>query len=123
MSDTNPETVHAQIDQRLAALASAEKQLKKPSSISFAERRDLTNKAARAATDLRTLRADVKDDATDPSEAVTTALGAADLALGKIQDAWPANKGGGGHVSQKVGHLRTGAAAGSQTRPPDRVGE
>ena len=123
MSETKTETVHAQIDKRLTALASAEKQLKKPSSISFAERRDLTHKAAQAAAELRTLRADAKEDATDPSEAVKTALDAADLALGKIHDAWPSNKGGGGHANQKVGHLRTGAAAGSQSRPPDRVGE
>jgi hypothetical protein len=122
MSETQTETVQAQIDQRLAALASAEKQLKKPSSISFTERRDLTNKAAKAATELRALRADVADDAMDASEPVKTALDAADTAIGKIHDAWPANKGGG-FSNNKLGQLRTGAAAGSQSRPPDRVGE
>lgn len=125
MSETNEattETVHAQIDQRLTALAAAEKQLKKPSSISFADRRDLTSKAAKAASELKGLRSEVSDDATNPSEAVKAALDAADQTLGKIQAAWPANKGGG-FANNKSGALRTGAAAGSQSRPPDRVGE
>lgn len=122
MSETKTESVHAQIDHRLAALAAAEKQLKKPSSISFAERRDLTGQAAKAAAELRALRADVADDATDPSEAVKTAFDGTDQTLGKIEAAWPANKGGG-FSNNKLGQLRTGAAAGSQSRPPDRVGE
>ena len=93
-----------------------------PSSISFTERRELNNKAAKAATELRTLRADIAEDAADPSEAVKTALDAADDTLEKIHAAWPANKGGG-FANNKLGQLRTGAAAGSQSRPPDRVGE
>lgn len=125
---TEAEGLLEQIDRRVAALAAAEKQLKKPSTISFVERRDLGGKAARAAAELRAQRGETEANTEtdqEPTEALSAALAEADRVLDRIAGAQPAgfNRGSGAGASSLPGQQRRGTAGRSQTRPPDRVGE
>ncbi len=127
-SPTETEGLLEQIDRRVAALAAAEKQLKKPSTISFVERRDLGAKAARAATELRAQRGEAEangEPGQEPSEALRAALAEADRVLDRIAGAQPAGfkRGAGASASSMPGQQRRGSVGRSQTRPPDRVGE
>lgn len=131
MSETPTEGVLQQIDSRLSDLAAAQKQLKRPSTISFAERQSLTGRAAKAAAELRERRAEVEAqgepaEGAELPEPLKTALDEADRVLGKIDAAQPAGlKRGPGGASQKLpGANRRGTGAmSSQQRPPDRIGE
>lgn len=124
MSETESPSILAQIDERLSALSTAEKALKRPSTISFAERQSLSGKAAKAASELRSHRAE-SETATEASEPVKAALAEADRVLGLINGAHP---GGGtkrsGGASGNVGAAgrRSGGGMNSQQRPPDRIG-
>lgn len=130
MSQTEPEGILQQIDQRLAALTSAEKHLKHPSTISFAERRDLTAKASRAAAELRARRGELEESEasseTEAPEPARAALEEADRVLGLIGGA-----GSGGSARRSAGAARNlpgqnrrGAGGlNSQQRLPDRSGE
>jgi hypothetical protein len=147
MSQAEPEDILQQIDVRVAALAAAEKQLKRPSTISFAERRDLAAKASRAAGGLRARRAELEgpQEATQSAEApdaeapdaeapaaaassapdpVQAALDEADRVLGLIGAAQPAGMNRRGMSHGKLpGQQRRGPVGSPQQRPPDRVGE
>jgi hypothetical protein len=126
MSEPETEGILPQIDRRLTALASVEKRLKKRSTISFVERRDLSGKAARAAADLKTQREGLEEPAEGEAipDAVQKALDAADKILGQIDGAQPGTSArhdlGG---AKKPLAQQRGAAGGSQTRGPDRIGE
>lgn len=131
MSEAAAEGVLQQIDRHLADLASAERQLKKPSTISFAERRDLSTKAARAAATLRDQRAEVEaqgEPAADAElpDALKSALADAEKILSKIDAAQPAglNRKAGPNAAKLPGQSRRGSGGmSSQQRPPDRIGE
>ncbi|MCC2670917.1 MAG: hypothetical protein K0Q72_3388 [Armatimonadetes bacterium] len=117
-----------QIDQRIKALAAAEKSLKKPSTISFAERQSLASKAAKALAELRAQRGTVEGteaaEATEPAEAVKAALAEADQALGKIEAAQPAGaaRRSPGASTKVTGMQRRGGGMNAQQRGPDRIG-
>lgn len=125
MSENESPSILTQIDERLSALGAAEKGLKKPSTISFAERQSLSAKASKAAAELRAQRGEA-ESAAEPSEAVKAALAEADRVLGLIQNAHPAGavkKGGGGTAgSAGAAGRRSGGGMNSQQRPPDRIG-
>ena len=128
VTDEQTEGVLQQIDRRLSALAAAEKGLKKPSTIAFAERQNLAAKANKALAELRARRGEVEGteaaDATEPAEAVKTALAEADKVLGKIDDAQPAGsaKKGPGAGAKVSGMQRRGGGMNAQQRGPDRIG-
>ena len=124
MSETVSETILTQIDGRLSALSAAEKAMKRPSTISFAERQSLASKAAKAAAELRARRAEA-EGMTEPSEAVTVALAEADRVLGLVDAAQPggASKRGTSAAGNVGGQgRRSGGGMNSQQRPPDRIG-
>lgn len=126
MSETEIETesILTQIDERLSALGAVAKVLKKPSTISFAERQSLATKATKAATELRTLR-EGAEGASEPSEAITAALGEADRILGLVDAAQPgsASKHGASGAASVGGQgRRSSGGMNSQQRPPDRIG-
>ncbi len=132
MSETPAEGVLQQIDSRLADLAAAQKQLKRPSTISFAERQSLSGQAAKAAGELRARRADVEaqgepTEGAELPEPLKAALDEADRVLGKIDAAQPAGlkRGPGAAAAAKLpGASRRGSGGmSSQQRPPDRIGE
>lgn len=131
MSETASEGVLQQIDRHLADLAAAERQLKKPSTISFAERRDLSSKAARAAAELRAQRVEMEAQGAPAADAelpdaLKSALAEADKVLGKIDAAQPAglNRKAGPNANKMPGQSRRGSGGmSSQQRPPDRIGE
>jgi hypothetical protein len=128
MSEPETEGILSQIDRRLTALASVEKRLKKRSTISFVERRDLSGKAAKAAVELKARREELTGAEPAEGEAipepVQKALDAADKILGQIDGAQPGTSArhdlGG---AKKPLAQQRGAAGGSQTRGPDRIGE
>ena len=127
MSEPEPESLLEQIDRRLSSLAAAEKPLKKPSTISFADRRSFLAKAGRASEELRAQRAKIEEAGEEgPGEelqsAAQAALDEADKLLTMIGGSRPstANRG---TASKSGGLQRRGVAGGSQVRPPDRVGE
>jgi len=133
MTETQPEGLLERIDARIAALASAEKHLKKPSTLSFVERRDLSNKAARAGADLKARRQEVQEaEGVDTSaedealpEPIQAALKEADRVLGMIEAAQPAgfNRRTAGAASTLHGQQRRGTGGmNMQQRPPDRIG-
>jgi hypothetical protein len=129
MSENGTEDVLAGIDRRLIALGSAEKQLKKRSTISFVERTQLASKAAKAATELRTQRDALAATEPIPDEeslpqAAKDAIAQADKVLGQIEDAQPGGQKLGGGGSRKLpGQQARGAVGASQQRGPDRIGE
>jgi hypothetical protein len=130
MSQTEGEGILPQIDRRIAALGSAEKHLKRPSTISFAERRELSAKAAAALADLRARRAELEggEEAApgeEPPAAVQASLEEADRVLERIGAAQPSATNQRAAVRKGPGQNRRGAPGGmsSQNRPPDRVGE
>jgi len=128
MSEPETEGILPQIDRRLTALASVEKRLKKRSTISFVERRDLSGKAARAATELKARRDELEGAEQAEGDAipepVQKALDAADKVLGLVDGAQPGSSArhdiGGG---KKPLAQQRGAAGASQQRGPDRIGE
>lgn len=129
MSQSEPQSILQQIDDRLSALGAAQKQLKKPSTISFVERRDLTSKAAKAADELRERRAEVEGtdaaSGTETPENVRAALEAADRVLGQIggPQAGGFDRRPAGAARNLGGQSRRGGGGmSSQTRPPDRIG-
>lgn len=126
MSETEIETesILTQVDARLSALSAAAKVLKKPSTISFAERQSLTTKATKAATELRAHREEA-EGASEPSEAITAALAEADRVLGLVDAAQPGGASKRGSSSAgNVGEQgrRSSGGMNSQQRPPDRIG-
>lgn len=118
------ESLLEQIDRRVTALHSAEKLLKKRSTISFAERRDLSHKATKAAAELSALRGEAEGQET-PSEALQAALAGADRVLGLIEGAHPAalhHRAPGNRTLPNQQRRGMGGMS-SQQRPPDRIGE
>jgi len=127
-AEEQTEGILEQIDGRLAALASAEKQLGKRSTISFVERRDLSSKASKAAAELRARRAEAEALAADAEapEAVRTALTEAERVLDLVEAAQPAGftrRAAAGGAKTPGGGRRAMGGMNSQQRPPDRVGE
>jgi hypothetical protein len=118
----------ATIDERVSALDRAQKELKKPSTIPFAERRDLTNRAAKAAAELRERRgglpegatAEPAEEGTEPEPAVKEALEAlsrAEQVLELIHAAQPVGlaKGARAGATMLHGQKRRGFASGAQS--------
>lgn len=124
MSETETESILTQIDTRLSALGAVAKSLKKPSTVSFAERQSLSTKVTKAAAELRALR-EGAEGAGEASEPVTTALAEADRVLGLVDAAQPgsASKHGASGAASVGGQgRRSGGGMNSQQRPPDRIG-
>jgi hypothetical protein len=124
MSETETDNILTQIDERLFALSAAAKVLKKPSTISFAERQSLATKATKAAAELRARREEA-EGTVEPSEAVTVALAEADRVLGLVDAAQPggASKHGASGAANVGGQgRRSSGGMNSQQRPPDRIG-
>jgi len=124
MSETETESILTQIDAHLSALSAAEKALKRPSTISFAERQSLATKASKAAAELRARRGEAEGEG-EPSEAVTAALAEADRVLGLVDAAQPggaSKRGTSGAGNVGAQGRRSGGGMNSQQRPPDRIG-
>ena len=111
-------------------LEHAQKRLKRPSTISFAERRDLSNRAARAATESEEQHA-ILDGKEDGAEGVAELVKTAEEALGRAQEALrsvdaaqPAGmkRSTGSGDRRLPGQNRRGAPGPSQQRGPDRRG-
>jgi hypothetical protein len=127
MSEPEDESILSQIDQRLAALASVEKRLKKRSTLSFVERRELAGKAARAAAELRAQREAVEGAEPDADgkvpEAVQKALDEADRVLSRVDGTQPGAARRDLGAAKKPLPQQRGAVGASQQRGPDRIGE
>jgi len=129
MPEANLEELKERIDHHLEDLQRAQKQLQKPSTLSFVDRRDLTTRAGKAVTELQERRAAL-DGKSDGDEGLTELLAEIEAALdrsdkvlsksgtgqgkGLQRTAGASNRGGAGHSTR--------AAGSSQTRPPDRRG-
>ena len=127
MSQADAETAAQQIDRRITALSTIEKQLKRPSNISFGQRRELSGKAVRAIASLKEQQSAHPEAALDAEgnfpEPLKLALEEADKVLGVIAAARPSDAGTRSNSGSKSIGQQRGAAGASQTRPPDRVGE
>jgi len=125
MEAAETENLSAEIDERIKALERAQKQLKRPSTISFAERQDFTRKAAKAAAALQEQRAALGEGepAEERVQEARAALSAADKVLGQVAAAQPTSVAHTGGAKSVGGNQRRSASGASQTRPPDRIGE
>lgn len=129
MAETNLDELKERIDTHVADLQRAQKQLQKPSTLSFVDRRDLTTRAGKALTELREHRAAL-DGKSDGDEGLTELLTEVEAALersDKVLNKSGAGQGKGpqrtaGGSTRGAGGATTRAAGASQTRPPDRRG-
>ena len=123
MAEFNLEELRAQIDERVTELDRAEKHLKKPSTVSFAERRDLSHQATKAADELREHRTALegKSDGEEGVAALVTeaqaALDRADGKLGAIRAAQPAGLKRGASGGQGFPASSAAAAGASLSAP------
>jgi hypothetical protein len=128
MSVSTLEELRTQIDTRIGDLERSQKALKKPSSISFAERQSLTNRAGKALVELRAQRealagaADGDEGAAKLIQQAEAAVSGADTVLNAIQAAQPAGLHRGPAARNLPGQQRRGASGPSQQRTPDRRG-
>jgi hypothetical protein len=109
-----------QIEERARELERVQKQLKKPSTIPFAERQSLSNRAGRALADLKARQAEVSaEGATDEQvQAAREALTEAEGVLGRIAAAQPSRLNTGStKVETRPGSQRQGAPGGAAGRP------
>ena len=129
MTPTNLDELREQLAARTDELERTQKQLKKPSTISFAERQSLSNRAGKAAAELREQAAVLEgksgedEGAEALANAANEALDRAAAVLSSVDAAAPAGgQRGGGLTRGLPGQQRRGVSGMSQQRAPNRSG-
>src|SRR5688500_7352254 len=129
MSPVNLDELREQITTRIDELERTQKQLKKLSTISFAERQSLSNRAGKAAAELRDQAAllEGKSGEDEGGEALANAtndiLDRAAAVLSSVDAAAPdGGQRGGGTTHGLPGQQRSGVSWKSQQRAPNRSG-
>lgn len=130
MASTELDELRGKLDARISELEKTQKQLKHPSTISFAERRELSANAGKALTELREQQASLgsgaegSEDAAAKTTEAEAALERAAAVLGSVTAAQPAGakRATGAGDRRLPGQQRRGAAGASQQRAPERKG-
>lgn len=125
MSTAETDGLLAEIEDRMGALDRAQKQLKRPSTLAFAERRDLTTRAAKAREELEARRSELSAEGAGEAAvgAAREALESAATVLSRIEAAQPAGLQRSGTARMLPGDQRRGTSSGSPGRPAERRGE
>ena len=134
MASSDAGDLIGEIDSRISELGLVKKQLKKPSTISFAERRELTGKADLALTELQTRRAALaeapaegeEESAATLLEEARAALETADTLLSRVGGSQHGGgaRGAGSSAKRLPGEQQRGpggSSAGSVGRTSRRI--
>jgi hypothetical protein len=130
MAEQGVGEIREQLNKLIGELEGAQKQLKKPSTIGFAERQSLTGKAGKSVVELKAQR-DALEGKSDEDEGIAAQLTEANEVIGRasqvassIAAAQPASlrRSTGTGDRHMPGQSRRGAGAMSQQRAPNRSG-
>jgi hypothetical protein len=128
MAETNVDQLRERLDGRITELQRAQKQLQRPSTISFVERRELTTRAGKALAELREHRtalegkSDGDEGVAEQITAAEASLDEAETVLGRAGGHSGGMKRTAGGSDRRISGQNTRAAGASQQRPPDRKG-
>lgn len=130
MAEANLDQLRERLDGRATELQRAQKQLQRPSTLSFVERRDLSNRAGKALTELREHRAALEGKS-DGDEGLAEQVTEVEAALERAETVLNSAGGGSGRGPKRTaggtdrrlpGQSTRGASGAPQQRPPDRKG-
>lgn len=128
MAELKIDQVREQLDRRMTELQRAQKQLQRPSTLSFVERRSLSGRAEKTLAELKEQRAalegkaDGDDGVAERLTQIEEILGRAEAVLNSAGGHAGGSKHSPGGDRRIPGQATRGATGASQQRPPDRKG-